>query len=497
MRAPASLIIATMILASISPEAIAEDPAAEGMLPPEPIKRMPKVYVTADELANPDLYYPRYENLDYTPPPIVALPPPPANQVVRPGEFEPLDSTIITIVAFDSDYYNMWVDMLSAYSKGGHTYIIVENLVEDYMRTRLEQADVATSDYTMLTENDGYPVNTIWVRDYGPEFVREADGTRHIFDADYSHRPLDDVIPLTMGADDWINGDGSPMEVHSVDHYLSGGNIFSDGAGTCFFSNIVYGDEKPSGWTDQEVDDLMRDYLGCEQMIVLNPICLDGTGHIDLYAKGMGRHSILLGQFQADTHFDGTTASGVSGGHCSDYDMPNDYQDQEDNLAILEASTNLDGEPWEITRVPILEPYYEYGYWVYRSYMNSEIFNGVVAMPSYYDPKTGETEDYLLDKEAEAIAAYEAAAPNGVDVYPIDADHIIGMAGAIHCISHDIPAETDYEYSEPGDEDDADEDAGGPDSGTDDGGGGGGDDGCGCATVSGHTISTSWIGLLF
>jgi hypothetical protein len=212
----------------------------------------------------------------------------------------------------------------------------------------------------------------------------------------------------------------------------------TDGAGTCFFSNIVYGYEKPMGWTDEDVDVLMREYLGCEQIIVLNPICLDGTGHIDLYAKLLSANSILLGEYPPDTRFHGQEYVD-NPWNCTD-NYINDYQDQEDNLQILESSTNLDGEPWNITRIPMPEPYLDAGYWVYRSYLNSEIFNNYVAMPSYYDPQGSETSADLLDMEAAAIQAYETALP-GVQVTAIDADHIIPLAGAIHCIAHEIPAE--------------------------------------------------------
>jgi len=95
--------------------------------------------------------------------------------------------------------------------------------------------------------------------------------------------------------------------------------------------------------------------------------------------------------------------------------------------------------------------------------------------------------------EAEAITAYEAASPNGIDVWPIDSDHIIWMAGAMHCITHEVPAEDDYEYTEPsGDTDtdtDTDTDA---DAGTT---GGEADDGCGCSSV-GAAASRSILSVL-
>jgi agmatine/peptidylarginine deiminase len=399
---------------------------------PTAVRRPPKVFVTADELANPDLYYPRME-FEYAVPPNLYPPPPPEGSI-RPGEFDPMDSTIITAINYGGPYLQMWVEMVATYSNAGHTWIIAHDPYKTELQGALEDAGVDSSAYSWLN----YPVNSIWIRDYGPEFAVTPDGERYVFDADYSHRPLDDVVPQLMAASDWIASDGQPLEINISEHMLSGGNIMTDGAGTCFFSDIVYGYEMPSGWTEDDVDQHMAEYLGCEQTIVLSPICLDGTGHIDLYAKSMAPLSILLGEYPPDTHFDGEEYS-ASSGHCGD-NYPNDYQDQEDNLAVLEASTNLDGDPYVITRLPMPEPYQDGDWWVYRSYMNSEIFNNWVAMPSYYAENGPETAAELLDMEAEAIAAYETALP-GVNVVAIDSDHIIPLAGAIHCISHEIPME--------------------------------------------------------
>jgi len=418
-------VVAAILLTAST--AAAETPA------PMEIKRLPRVLPTADEIANPDLYHPRVP-FEYVPPPEVYGPPPPAGSV-RPGEFDPMDSVVITVINQGPAFMDMWVEMLEVYSQAGHTWIIASEPTQEAFGQMLEDAGVPGSAYSWLN----YPVNSIWIRDYGPEFTVAPDGARYVLDTQYhTDRPLDDVIPQLIAASDWIGSDGQPLDINQSDHMLSGGNVMSDGAGTCFFSHIVYGYEQPSSWSDEDVDQHMAEYLGCEQMIVLNPICLDGTGHIDLYSKLLSPTSILLGEYPPDTHFDGETYSADSG-YCAD-NYPNDYQDQEDNLAIIEASTNLDSEPWVVTRIPMPEPFLDEGYWTYRSYLNSQIFNNYVAMPSYYAEDGPETAEELLDLEAEAIAAYETALP-GVDVTPIDSDHIIWMAGAIHCITHEIPQE--------------------------------------------------------
>ena len=491
----AAFVVLSFALSSAVAHAQEPLTSPEGV--PMSVKRLPMVIPTADEIANPELYHPAYSEEYVVPPP--SLPAPPPAGVIRPGEFEPMDSLIITILNYGASFFPMWRDMVDSYSGVTHTYIVIYNAdVQEYCQEMFDAAGIPADTYTFLD----YPVDTIWMRDYGPEFVREEDGTRHVIDFQYyTERPNDDAMPGVVAAADWINDDGSAMEVHYNELGLNGGNVMTDGAGTCFASKIVYGYEKPGGWSNDDVNQALTDYLGCEQIITLQSICLDGTGHIDLYAKNMGRHSILLGQYPADTHFNGETESGAAFGFCPDPNLPNDYQDQEDNLATLEATTALDGEPWVVTRLPMPEPYYDdiHNSWVVRSYMNSNLVNGVAAMPAYYaehpDSAWTETADELLNMEAEAIAAYEAASPNGIDVWPIDSDHIIWMAGAMHCITHEIPAETDYEYTEPSGDSDTDADT---DAGTDGGTGptGEADDGCGCR-ATGAEAPASLLSFLF
>ncbi len=435
-----ALTVFAVLVVSVSP-ALAESPTIKV---PVPLKRIPHVLPTAHEIANPELYWSSVSRR-YTPPPLYMAPPDP--DAIRPGEFEEMDATLIAVVNYGEPFTQMWVEMVDAYSQAGHTLIVVDELgYKTTLEGRFNKQGIDASSYSWIQ----YPLNAIWIRDYGPEFTIDPDGTRTVYDGNYSFRPLDDAIPLHVGASDWLNSDGSPAPTNSVEHKLAGGNFMTDGAGTCFFSKIIYGYEAPNGWTDEQVDDLMQEYLGCDQIITLQSICLDGTGHIDLYAKLMGPTSILLGEFPSDTYFngDGTNQSGDSNGFCDNPQNPNDYQDQEDNLAILEATTNLDGEPWTITRMPMPEPFHDGTWWVYRSYLNSEIFNGHVAMPTYYWPENDETEQELLDMEADAIAAYETASP-GVVVHAIDSDHIIPMAGAIHCISHEIPVDPNGDWSMP------------------------------------------------
>jgi hypothetical protein len=96
----------------------------------------------------------------------------------------------------------------------------------------------------------------------------------------------------------------------------------------------------------------------------------------------------------------------------------------------------------------MLEPVGTSSDWYYRTYINSQIFNNHVAMASFYEPKGDETAEDLLDMEALAVTAFETAMPGAV-VTAIDGDIFAEMAGGIHAIVHEIPAESGGEWEPP------------------------------------------------
>ncbi len=359
--------------------------------------------------------------------------------IVRPAEFEPMDGVIISVVDHGPEYMKMWSQMLEVFSRSGFVWIIANQEAQETLIDSMEQ-EISEDSYEFLD----YPLDSIWIRDYGPEFVYAPDGTRHIIDGvikgPYAFWPRDDAIPIEIGRDDWINADGSPMKVHTHLSPVTGGNIMTDGAGTCFVSNVIFGNEKPRRWTKKMVNAFVKKYYGCEQLIVLRPLCMESTGHIDLFAKIVDPTSILLGQFDPDTYFNGKRPT-KGKGRCR---RPNDYKDMEYNLGILESTTNLDGEPWTVVRIPMLEPFEINELWIYRSYLNAQILNDQIVMPAYYQERGNESREDLFSVEAEAVEAYEEAAPN-LEITPIQADAVVEFGGAIHCICHEIPVENPYE----------------------------------------------------
>ena len=390
------------------------------------------VWAGKEKLGNPHPPRPSYE------PPEKELDSIPPEGVVRPAEFQPQDGTIIAVLDHGDDYIEMWAQMTAAYSATAHTWIIIEPQLERDFELILGEYGVEPGTYTFLN----YPLDSIWIRDYGPEFVVDRQGKRHILDGHFiglvTDWMRDDSVPILVANDDWINEDGSPMPFHSHENPMSGGNLMTDGAGTCFASSVIYGGEMPTNWTREQVDEFMEQYFGCKQLIVLHPICLDETGHIDIFAKIIGPNEIVLGQFSKETTFDGRRYTRETG-HCENH-RPNDYGDMEKNYEILRDARNMKGEPFTIRRIPMPEPFRFDGNWIYRSYINAELVNDRLVMPVYRERQQHEPLAGLLNMERKAVDAYLDLRPD-LHIVKIQADHLVKFGGAIHCISHEVPAE--------------------------------------------------------
>lgn len=226
--------------------------------------------------------------------------------------------------------------------------------------------------------------NSIWTRDYGPQFMFDANGDQGIVDHHYNRpRPLDDQVNYTVGAVWGLPVYGSPV-IHT------GGNFMCDGHGNGFSTRLVY-DE--NSLPDPTVDAYMQSYLGISPYHVIQDIATGGIHHIDCWAKLLDERTLLVKQ--------------VATNHP-------DYARIEQNVATFRTYTNAYGEPYNIVRV-FCGAYSG----DVAAYTNSIILNNKVIVPTFG-----------LSGDAAALQAYRDAMP-GYEV--------LGFTGswltddAIHC----------------------------------------------------------------
>jgi len=358
----ATLIACMALLAGLCPAAPADQPAPEKSLAEtlEGERYLP-IGLTPEEEGKLDLIGRDHRS--------TAPPPGPARS---PGEFEPMTGVIVRYP------WGNPLNLLVEYAEDVTLWVIVANSTDQTNAyNALAGAGCNMSHVSFITGS----TNSIWTRDYGPWFIVNGDGDQGIVDHVYNRpRPLDDVIPTTIGTA-W----GIPVYGMSLTH--TGGNYMSDGCGVAMSSRLVI--DENTTLTPEQIDALMLSYLGIEQYEKLPYIQTSGIHHIDCWAKLLSPGKILI--------------RSVPSSHT-------DYARIESNVAYISTLISSWGRPYEIVRVytPNDEPY-----------TNSLILNDKVFVPMY---GTAWDDD--------AIATYQEAMP-GYEV--------LGYTGswlsddAIHC----------------------------------------------------------------
>jgi hypothetical protein len=167
--------------------------------------------------------------------------------------------------------------------------------------------------------------------------------------------------------------------------------------------------------TTEEVLDLMDQFMGVEEYVLMNTLPYDGIHHIDMHMKLLDEETLLVGEFPV----------GVSDG-----------PQLESNLADIAANNvSVFGTPYELIRFPMIPStggnYPPNGN--YRTYANAIFINKTVLLPTY-------REEY----DTTGIRIWQESMP-GYKVVGIDCDNsnanIISASGAIHCITKCIGVE--------------------------------------------------------
>lgn len=314
--------------------------------------------------------------------------PPPTQPVRCPGEFEPLDGVLIRW-----DTFSVTIDLIDEIQEETTCHIIVSSASQQsYAQSYLTSQGIPLDNIEFMIGS----TNSIWIRDYGPWFIWDGDYDYAIVDLIYNRpRPLDDLIPQVVG-----NAWG--IQVYEPDLVHAGGNFMVDGIGTGMASTLIL-QENP-GLTQAEIDSVIEYYLGCEQFLILPRMYGEYTGHIDIWSKILNDHTVMVGEYPPGN--------------------PN-YQRLNDNAAMIASTQNLNGEYYDVVRIPMPpDPSNNY-----PTYLNSLFVNSKVLVPIGYDA--------ALDDSA--LTLYENSLPDR-EIVGINCSAMIGWGGAIHCITMQVPS---------------------------------------------------------
>jgi agmatine deiminase len=229
-----------------------------------------------------------------------------------------------------------------------------------------------------------------WIRDYGPLFVRTADGVE-ILDLHYAGDPPEDTAPTELATF------YPSRSVLTLDFDLDGGNILSDGAGRCVSTYEIV---LLNSASERDVREVAREWLGCDDLILVPNLAAEPTGHVDMFVHLSGPGRALVGAYSPAI-------------------------DEENAQRLDEAAQILRQRGFKVSRVPM--PSNEDG--IFRSYVNATVVNGVVLIPVYAEEASN---------EQAAVEAFEEAYPQR-RLRRIESDLVIQREGAVHCVTATIP----------------------------------------------------------
>ncbi len=288
--------------------------------------------------------------------------------------------------------------------------------------------------------------NAFWIRDFGPVacYYGPQDSIGFIDPAYYVGRAADDSIPNVLASILGYPNFGTQLK-------YEGGNFMCDGQGIAFGSSMVdsingepYGqayvkydsssktfkDIYPSrqSWTAKKTLDTLKGIFNCPKFTVLQTFVNDGgTGHIDMYTKIFDPETIISTVYPEEFNN-------------SDFD---DYRIGKKTVAQERATTTYFGKPFHLFTLPV--PTSDSGQYdsttadTYgadsRGFLNGLTINKTFIFPSFSSKGSG-NEAQL----AQVMELYKQYLP-GYKLVPMDSRILTPMAGAIHCITMQIPAE--------------------------------------------------------
>jgi len=302
---------------------------------------------------------------------------PPTTPIRQCAEWEPVTGVLIQYdMGFGLPY-----ELIAEYAEDIIVHVLVTEDQESNAYNALENngVDMANVEFVIAE------TNSIWTRDYGPQFIF-ASGTWGIVDHIYNRpRPDDDLV-------NWVLGTEWGCSVYGTDVIQTGGNYMADGHGKGFSTDLVL-NENPE-LTFEQLEQAMQDYLGIDEYVVVPDIAADGIHHIDCWAKLLNEETILVKEVPIDhPHYDSLEA----------------------NVDYLETLTNCYGRPYNIVRVFCGRLRKD----EVAAYTNSVILNRKVFVPLFG-----------VSTDSDALAAYAAAMP-GYEILGYEGSWL--SDDAIHC----------------------------------------------------------------
>ena len=316
---------------------------------------------------------------------------PPIGPVHLPAEHQAMRGAL---VHWPTGYPTQWhhhAQLISHILRGGEAHIVVRDeiwgqLVLSYLTIR----GVEIMQVKLIIA----PIDDLWVRDSGPTLIKTPAGMAAVANVyvpnglGYHRRDTEAAIAVAQA---WNH------EVYRLPLIVEGGNLVTDGNGTFFMCDSIFGHNPDIDRA--RLDDIMLRWFGITQIIILPTLPGDITGHADIIVKVAEPGVLLVTQAPSRHRW---------------------HAALEEAVRVITQSSTVDGKPWQIIRMPMPGGKEEW------TYVNALTVNGIIVAPSYDD-----------QSDRAALDCFNLASP-GREVCWVD--YRAFMVGAVHCQTKEIPA---------------------------------------------------------
>lgn len=350
------------------------------------------------------------------------------------ADFEEQESTLL---CWNKKHKNVLIPVITTIARKDHVTLFYNQRNHNPKLIEMELLQARANISNITFEPFELEKDNIWIRDYGPSFLQDEAGNTVVVGFQYPHLAMKDYdnfnhqysqkikMPFFKsnifgaGGGREINGQGTVMLVESYEKEINPGLSKAE----IEAEYLTKFNQKKVIWLKRGIP--QDDFFG-HGPVFENIYGFGVSGHIDEFCRFADENTILLTQVDS-----------------SDLSRDSFYyfiRDRlEENYQILSESTDQDGKPFNIIRVPQAPVLFATGqldsteiiYTPVTSYLNFIITNKMVIIPSYYqdgDP------DYVREKDEEAMEVFRRAFPTR-EIYAVNPIDLNYNGGGLHCIT--------------------------------------------------------------
>ena len=331
-----------------------------------------------------------------------------------PAEWEPHDAVWLSwphnsmtfphLSAVEEAYYEF---IRAVHTSERIELFVPTAVIHRKVRARLREAGVDLDRIILHTSE----YSDVWIRDYGPTFIvnRTLQKTAIVhwyFNAwggKYETQIPDGRIPLMMNR-------RLCLPIFTPGVVLEGGSIDVNGKGTVLTTrSCLLNPNRNPGLSADQIEEKLKEYLGVEKVIWLNDGVVgdDTDGHIDDIARFVSPSTVVCA-YEMDI-------------------ADANYPALHDNYEILRQSSDQNGQPLTVVKLPMPAPVMDGDERYPASYTNFYIGNSVVIVPVFKDPH-----------DAEALKIIRKLFPDR-EVIGINARAMVEGFGTFHCGTQQQP----------------------------------------------------------